>query len=1190
MRFIRFHAATLTLGVILSFLLITPLLQQASYGQATNAAGAIQGTVTDPTGALVSGAKVTITEPSTGFQKVLTTSSAGIYLAGSLNPAMYTVRVEAVGFSTSTRQLIVQIGETANGDVKLGLKGTVMEIKVEDTAVQVDTSGSTVEGVLNRQEIEALPLNGRNFLDMAQLQPGVQIQDGTSFDPTKNGYSSISFGGRFGRTARITLDGVDISDENVGTTTQNVSEDAIQEFQIAQSSLDISTSLTSSGSVNVVTRSGTNEYHGDSYYNFRDKRAGNAEPAGYTAVPGIDADYFQRNNMGAAAGGPILHNKLFAFGQYEYFRQNIFNPVIFSGPFAGLTSVDGGGYPAKFHETLTMGRVDWNGPHGLHVFGRWNYNNNSDTVTAEFSPFENRDNTPAIAGGADFANGKFTHSFRAGYFKFVNHITDATSGIYDPTPGINLEIAPFGYSTGPNPNAPQATVQSNTQFKYDGSWVKGKHTLRYGAGLNHMLGGGYASFFGFAPQDYTIASCDVLRAAEAGPFPAIGSSDVQTTDDGCSSSEGGVAAAYGKATNPLNYPVAGGQPYVVQGNGEGYDTEIPQFGFPGGGQHDWRFNGYLSDTYKWTHKLTVNVGLRYVRDTGRTDSDLPAIPALDAVLPGLGNQVNQPNMNFGPQAGFAYDLKGSGKTVIRGGAGIYYENNVWNNVLFDRPPKLATGLFFGEGSDSTYNGDAVGATVGGHPVYTDLAADQAVFQAATIAAGPAANGSYVLNAMAVPQSEGLFLFAPGYKTPSSYQMNIGIQHEFRPGIVLTTDYVRSVGLHTLVGIDVNHVGDARYLDTANAQAAIAATLSACGAASIDAAITSCPNSVSGTGKAIIADFAGNGLDSGATYGYGYPGSGAAFDGANTDWGQVDVLYPTGRSVYNALDVSLQAQIHHAAKGLDDVMLQTAYTYSHYDATGTAENGDADFGGFAWDNNHPTKYYGPTSLDRHNQFSIGLSAKTFGGIDIDTIAHLYSSLATNLNLPTNSSGNADIFTDDANGSGVPGDLVPGTNVGSFDRQYNGSNINTLIKQYNSQYAGKLTPAGQALVNAGLITSIQMTELGGVMPTLALAPANQASNDILRVWDVTLGRTFKVRGERFTVRPTFAAFNILNAVNYNNRTGTLSPNVIGGQLTGTSGSPNGTAGHSAETDNRVGLGSGVFAEGSPRQIEYTLKFNF
>src|SRR5437879_13573541 len=110
---------------------------------------------------------------------------------------------------------------------------------------------------MTTQQIEQLPINGRNFLDMQQLEPGVQIQDGGNFDPTKNGFSSISFGGRFGRTARIEVDGLDISDETVGTTTQNVPLSAIKEFQIIQSSTDISTELTSSASVTVASRSGT---------------------------------------------------------------------------------------------------------------------------------------------------------------------------------------------------------------------------------------------------------------------------------------------------------------------------------------------------------------------------------------------------------------------------------------------------------------------------------------------------------------------------------------------------------------------------------------------------------------------------------------------------------------------------------------------------------------------------------------------------------------------------------------------------------------------------------------------------------------------------------------------------------------------------------------------------------------------
>src|SRR6202008_3696491 len=134
-------------------------------------------------------------------------------------------------------------------------------IEVYSSSLEVNTEQATVQGVLNAQQIENLPINGRNFLDLAQLEPGVQIQDGGNFDPTKNGFSSISFGGRFGRTARIEVDGLDISDETVGTTTQNLPASSIQEFQIQQSSLDLSTELTSSGSVNITTKSGTNSYH-----------------------------------------------------------------------------------------------------------------------------------------------------------------------------------------------------------------------------------------------------------------------------------------------------------------------------------------------------------------------------------------------------------------------------------------------------------------------------------------------------------------------------------------------------------------------------------------------------------------------------------------------------------------------------------------------------------------------------------------------------------------------------------------------------------------------------------------------------------------------------------------------------------------------------------------------------------------
>ena len=546
---------------LFSLLLVLPALMAAALpaaiAQVTNATGTIQGTVTDPTGAVIPSAKVTVTEPTTGLTKQLTTTGAGYYSTGSLIPGDYTIRVEAPGFAITQEKLVVTVGTITNGDIHLSMSTSAQQVEVEASTVAVDTSQTTVQGVLDRQQIEDLPLNGRNFLDLAQLQPGVQIQDGTSFDPTKNGFSSISFGGRFGRTARITVDGIDISDENVGTTTQNISSEVIQEFQVAQSNLDISTSITSSGSVNVVTRSGSNSFHGDGFYNFRDQRAGNAEPTGYTPVPGVDADYLQRNNPGGSVGGPILKDKLFFFGGGEHFSQNLFNPVIFGGPLASAN----GGYPVKFRETELTGRLDYNAPHGIHAFARFIYDNNSDVAAfggSNYSPFLNRDNTPGYGGGVDFATGRFTHSFRTGYFKFVNHIADATagSGIYNPTPGINLNIPQYNFSTGANLLAPQTTVQSDMQFKYDGSWTKGNHTVRYGAGVYRLVGFAFASFFGISPQVSVNVTDAVLAAAAAGPFP-------------------------GGAGNPENYPAGGGGANLITlGNGQGYFTGRPAFGFP----------------------------------------------------------------------------------------------------------------------------------------------------------------------------------------------------------------------------------------------------------------------------------------------------------------------------------------------------------------------------------------------------------------------------------------------------------------------------------------------------------------------------------------------------------------------------------------------------------------------------------
>ena len=1176
-----------TLAVLLA-------LSSLLFSQSTSSTGSIQGIVVDQTGAVVSGAKVRITRTATGQVVNVTTTSAGAYTSGALAPGDYVVHVEAPGFKTAELPLNVQVGVTTAGSVRLPVGQTNQVVEVVAGEIQVNTEQVTVQGVLTSQQIENLPINGRNFLDLAQLEPGVQIQDGGNFDPTKNGFSSISFGGRFGRTARIEVDGLDISDETVGTTTQNIPEGAIQEFQIEQSSLDLSTELTSSGAVNVTTKSGTNTYHGEGYYYFRDQTL-NAN------LPGASSNYFQRNQFGGSVGGPIIHNKLFFFLSAERTKQDLLDPVLPSGPFQALT----GSFDSPFREAEGVGRLDWQINSRFKFFYRFSFDQNRSVLAIipnSFQPFANNNHTPVHAFGLDFNTGGFTHSIRFGYTKFRNQIADAVGGsaIFNPAPNLELAIGSDPdcltaganvFCSGPGFLAPQSTYQSNRQIKYDGSKAIGAHILRYGGGYNHIFGGGSASFLALAP--------------------AVGSPDNATAETFANNSCGpGKPCFPGGASNPLNYPVTN----VQLGNGQGFSSEIPAFGLPAGGLGpDNRISLYLGDSWKVKRNLTLTYGLRYVRDSGRTDSDLAAIPALEKFGTGLGNRVNQPNLNFAPQVGVAWDPGRAGKTVLRAGLGLFYENAVWNNVLFDRPPRLASGLFLanpsvcsngGGGPFSLPNGQSQDwSTICGRPIGSvagQIAAFQAQYQAATLSAGPASNPSFIGTALSDGlDATGTDLFAPNYVSPRSVQMNFGIQHELRRGMVFTVDYLRNIETHTLLAIDTNHVGDARYFSKANAMAAINTTLANCGVSgpnAINLAIALCPNSpvqlqpgeTYTPRAATMADFATNGLDSGYSLCSGAPCPTAAFPGINENLGTNQMLSPSGRSVYNALQMSLKQNLRQPFKRISNLDLQVSYSYSKYVAPAV----DNDFVNIATDFNSPLRYIGPSGLDRRQQVSFGGTMDLPHSFRLGIIGHFYSPLPATLTLAP--SGNAGgIFQTDLTGDGTgdgsfasnggTGDVLPGTNIGSFGRSVKASNLNSVIASYNQNFAGQPTPAGQMLISNGLFTLGQLQGLGGVQQLVPLAPANEANMGWLRALDLSLSWIYKVK-ERVEIHPGVSFFNVMNLANFDGPSNPLS-----GVLSGTPGSVNGTSGQQPNS-NRLGLGSGVFALGAPRAIEFSVKVTF
>jgi Carboxypeptidase regulatory-like domain len=1209
----RSHLARLIPVIIIAVFVLW--ITAPLFAQSTVATGSIQGALTDPSGAVVAGAKITITNKDTGQVLHVTTSSAGTYNSGALVPGEYSVRAEAAGFKTTEEGVVVKVGVVSGVNLSLEVGAANTVVTVAEQTVAVNTEQASVQGVLSKDQIENLPVNGRNFLDLAQLEPGVQIQDGADFDPTKVGFSSISVGGRFGRTARIEVDGVDVSDETVGTTTENIPASAIDEFQISQSTLDLSNELTSSGAVNVTTRSGSNNYHGEGFALFRDS-------AFSAPLPGPPSPY-QRNQDGGNIGGPILKDKVFFFLDAEHTNQNLSAPIVPAPPFDVYTGNTG----TPFRETDYDARLDFNLFKNVRMFYRFSYFDSRAVATGGtigYQPFQDKNYTRTHVIGADFTTkGNFTHSFRFEYLKFINNLGDTVVGSDLPFANfpVSLNFTSFGFLTGPNFLAPQQTFQTDRQLKYDGSKLLGSHILRYGVSYNRLRGGGLFSFSAITANVTPNGTSDEVAAAASGPFTCPGGPSLQ-----------------GSAC-PLNYPVDN----VTLGNGEECDTEIPAFNAPcSGTPPDNRIGLYVGDSWKLKPNLNITYGVRYVRDSGRSDSDLPALPAVNAVLPGLGNRVNQPNHNFGPQLGIAWDPHNDAKTVIRAGIGVFYENAIWNNAEFDRPERLATGAFLANpsacfsatgqgvpfpvvgsspnleflgGSQNAANvicgtpnssgaqaliGTTLGPSAGNCSGLTSaqcVANFQTTYQQASAAVGSQApNPSYLPNLISTASAIPLGALAPNYRTPYSVQMNAGIQRELRPGMVLSVDYLRNVALHYLIGVDANHSGDVRYFSKSAALAAISATNNSVGcgtgtdAGSINCAIAS---------GATMSSYGNFGLDSAADLGVGNCmaalGFNCAFTGVNPAVGPAIFLYPIGRSVYNAMDVKLVDNVKTPFRGVKYLNFQFAYSLSRFTNCGAALStsagtspaaADQDFVNPTIDNNHPCGFSGPSALDRTHQFSFGGYADLPLHFRLGTIFHFDSPLASALAVPVTGNGAGEIFATDFTGDGTVGDPVPGTKQGSFMRGVSLGDLSNVVNNYNNTVANSPTPAGNVLISNGLFTVNQLQALGGVAPALSPVVPGEVGLTWLKTFDMSLTWVGKVnvRERELSFEPSVSLYNLFNFANFN-----IPGNVLSGILSGSPGSLNGTT-YSDANSVRVGVGTGVFALGAPRTIEFGMKMTF
>ncbi|HYU44701.1 MAG TPA: TonB-dependent receptor, partial [Terriglobales bacterium] len=1148
----------------------------------------------------------------------------GKYASEPLPPGVYTVRADAQDYLMAEDSVAVQAGAAAAADFKLE---------------EINPGPARLESKIKGDVVNTLPVNGRHSLSAARTEVGTQVVDGAVLDPGKSGFQAVSINGLWGRTTHYDVDQVESMDETRGASTLNLPSEAVSELTIVRATPEVYQSLNAAGAVGITTRSGGDEWHGNLFGNYRDRRAG---LAGF----GPSDPKYSRQHYGFGAGGALIKDKAFLFLGGERFKQDGELPFYQGFPFNFLNLRD-----ASDRDNLLTGRLDYNLSENEKWFVRVSYDNARQFgPTDSLAKFQDQVNVLAVVVGLDWNRGRLVHSGRFGYQKLVNAINPGFGRDTLLVPGFAIHQRIGSFEVGPSNAGPRQTIQRDWFGRYDGrTTYREKHTLRFGGAVHRIAQDDFYSPGLIGPSVTSSNSQAVIDAINGNPslLPIV------------------PGDPRGAADNPLNYPVGTFTIY----NGLGNFSEKSAFNRSSGGHFDTRLEGYVADTFQVLPNLNVTVGVNYVRDSGRTNSDLAATPCsainptivisppcagssliLDqfglpapgqtSTLPSLGQSVRQPNYNFAPQAGIAWDPGHNGRTVVRASGGMFFDNFLLQNVYQDRINRLSNGQYArsltlcptgtvllpdgsivssSDGLDiaSQICGQPLGATVTlpeGSVVVAKAIQD---LQSAFAASQSAVTGP---NVYSLANSLANFggLLAPSYKTPRVVHMSLGFQRAIGERSSISIDYVRQIGTQFPLGIDTNHVGDSRFLvdgsdpnpvnNTFQAELdAINATVGSagCGPAtfagsSSQAAVQCYLNAVPG---ASITDFARQGLDSSNAFCGPFPCAvlgkrSASLGGINPAVGSNVMFFPTGRSKYEGLSLAFKTSGQNLTRGVRHWDLGFSFTYSNYESNIASPNGsggDYSILPVALDYVRPhVGHFGSSGLDRRSMFAVTPSVELRRGLRLTVVAQAAAPLPITLFLPQQDGGGVagEIFRTDVTGDGTVGDLLPATKIGSVG-VYTGDNGANAIKFYNANFAGRLTPAGQDLVNANLFSSQQLAALDALMPLIQQVNTG-ATPAWLKTIDLHLSWPFHV-GERFTVVPNASAFNIFNRANFGGPRRQLSGVLDGSPGTSlNNANVAGSCGRSpafcASRLDRITPGSGTYGTGAPRQVEFGVRVTF
>jgi hypothetical protein len=785
MKIAKFRRTLAALFPSALFLLIS-LLTTGALAQTANT-GSITGVVKDQAGAVVPGATVTAINIGTNATRSTTTSDEGVYEITPLVPGSYRVEVDAPNFGkTVAENVTVNVLGRVTIDAELKPAGTTASVNIStETAPLIETTKTEVGGVVDQRELENLPVNGRSFANLAILIPGATLQP--SFDPTKSRVGTFSVGGSTGRNLNITIDGGDNKDNAVGGILQNFSMEGIQEFALSTQRFSAANGRSGGALLSVVSKSGTNELHGSLFGFFRDDSLNANAPALLAeANPLLFPDPadavkppFSRQQFGGSIGGPIKKDKIFFFGTVERTRERG-NSIVAGSDQAQIALLQPFGYeavqflPQPFNDTqyTIKGDFNINSKHTLvtrfagqnndalndqagFLLVRTDLSGGNQTLNALYS---------FLANETWIVNQNTVNQFTYQYSTFDNRIL-ATSEL----PNLSF---PNGIIIGRNGNVPQQTIQKKHQFRDDLTYNRGNHGFKFGGDFTYVptLGGLFA--FTSAPAySFTFDPSDIINNPDQFP-QGFRTSRVLFGPVACA----GIGLRI-DPTLPDSDPRKCTQAHL---DSFGVVSQIdlaggdPSFNLRDGAK---QIAWYVQDDWKITPRFTLNIGVRYDVDLGFVDSghaaENRAFRALQIIGNGFARKVVKDDKNnFSPRIGFAWDLRGDARSVLRAGYGIYFDQSFLNVPLF--AVQQANPEIYANFTNSEDN----------------LSIDS-----------PPPSVPRPLN-NPLPNARGRML-DPDFESPYTQQWNIGYAQELGRNMSLEFDYVHILGLHEFTSLDIN---------------------------------------------------------------------------------------------------------------------------------------------------------------------------------------------------------------------------------------------------------------------------------------------------------------------------------------------------------------------------------------------------